>query len=102
MSKNAQNNKSKMLTAKNIGKSTLRCYTMTPCMDPVKPLVDDYKTIAIKFKDKQAAIVLATEILMLANTDEMDVEGSILNITAYRKEPKRVDGYQVTVTLSMP
>jgi len=92
--------KNKLMTMSSLrGKTALKCQGSTPTFNsPRKENISDYDTRGIQIKNKVDAIRLATHILALADTEEMEEDGSILNITVYGKQESDV-GYNTTVTL---
>ena len=91
---------SKLISVKTMKSRTgFRCYSMGPTpVNPKKEFIKDYDSRSIIFKNKADAIRVATAMLSLADTEEMDDARVNMHITALATK-RNEDGYSVTVNL---
>lgn len=93
---------SKLISVKTMKSRTgFRCYGMCPTpVNPKKELIKDYDSRSLIFKNKADVIRVATAMLSLADTEEMEDDRVTMHITAMASKHNE-DGYSVTVNLSM-
>ncbi|HUS48913.1 MAG TPA: hypothetical protein VMZ91_02005 [Candidatus Paceibacterota bacterium] len=93
----------KIITTKTMNSKTgFRCHKITPSVgNNRKKLVSDYNSRAIIFKNKADVIRVATAMLSLADTEEMEQEDTTLNITVMTNKHNE-HGYSVTVVITAP
>jgi len=94
---------SKFISTKKMDSRTgYRCQGICPSADNHrKEMVKDYKSRALIFDNRADAVRVATAMLALADTEQMEDENTKLHVTALT-ERHNEDGYSVTVLLDPP